>query len=61
VYIPDEQQQKLARRMYEHIRYLLDRQVDQLAKTFKYCFRRYLFSEFYERDKYQKLKRPSPI
>jgi hypothetical protein len=61
VYIPDEQQQKLAQRMHEHIGYLLERQVDQLAKTFEYCFRRYLFSEKHERDKYQKLKRPSPI
>ena len=61
MHLPDEQQQKLVGRMYEHIKYLLDRQVDQLAKTFEYLFRRYLFSEKHERDKYQKLKRPSPI
>ena len=61
MYIPDEQQQKLAQRMTEHIKHLLDKQVDQLEKTFEYCFRRYLFSEDYERHKYSLLKRPSPI
>ena len=44
-----------------HIKHLLERQLDQLAKTFEYRFRRYLFSENKERDKYSKVKRPSPI
>jgi hypothetical protein len=61
MYIPDEQQQKLAHRMTEHIKHLLDRQVDQLEKTFEYRFRRYLFSETYEKDKYAMLKRPNSI
>ena len=61
MHFPDEQQQKLAHRMCEHIGFLLERQVDQLAKTFEYLFRRYLFSEKHEPAKYQKLKRPSPI
>ncbi len=61
MYIPNEQQQTLAKRMTEHIKHLLERQVDQLGKTFEYRFRRYLFSEKNERDKYSMLKRPSPI
>ncbi len=61
MYIPDEQQQKLAHRMTEHIKHLLDRQVDQLEKTFEYRFRRYLFSETYEKHKYAMLKRPNSI
>ena len=45
-----------------HIKHLLDRQIDQLAKTFEYRFRRFLFSENKERDKCNsKVKRPSPI
>ena len=47
--------------MTEHIKHLVNRQVDQLAKTFEYHFRRYIFSETKERDKYCMVKRPSPI
>jgi hypothetical protein len=47
--------------MTMHIKHLLERQLDQLAKTFEYRFRRYLFSENKERDKYRLVKRPSPI
>jgi hypothetical protein len=47
--------------MTEHIKHLLDRQIDQLTKTFEYHFRRYLFSENMERGKYCMVKRPSPI
>jgi hypothetical protein len=61
MYIPDEQQQKLAQRMTDHIKHLLERQVDQVGKTFEYLFRGYLFSESNEKDKYSKVKRPNPI
>jgi hypothetical protein len=47
--------------MTEHIKHLLERQIDQLSKTFDYRLRRYLFSENKERDKYSMVKRPSPI
>jgi hypothetical protein len=47
--------------MTEHIKQLLERQIDQLTKTFEYRFRRYLFSENNERDKFSMVKRPSPI
>jgi hypothetical protein len=61
MYIPDEQQQNQAQKMTEHIKHLLESQIDQLTKTFEYRFRRYLFSENKERDKYSMLKRPSSI
>jgi hypothetical protein len=47
--------------MTEHIKHLLEGQIDQLSKTFDYRLRRYLFSENKERDKYSMVKRPSPI
>jgi hypothetical protein len=61
MYIPDEQQQSQAQKMTEHINYLIQRQIDQLTKTFEYRFRTFLFSEKNERDNYSMLKRPSSI